>query len=122
MPSTAQIMLMAVGFRKKPVDNMMSVSSDPAKQSCIALAHVLEIKRTRWSDEDSNIKNTHRTQSDLRQGGVTKTQTSRALIERRDLETSAKTNRFGFGFGIWTRDPDSGDFKNLTGTFLSTPM
>jgi len=28
-------MLMAVGFRKKPVENVMSVSSDPAKQSFI---------------------------------------------------------------------------------------
>ena len=28
MPSRAQIMLMAVGFIKKPVENVMSVSSD----------------------------------------------------------------------------------------------
>ena len=30
-------MLIAVGFRKKPVENMMSVSSDPAKQSFIGI-------------------------------------------------------------------------------------
>jgi len=30
-------MLMAVGFRKKPVENVMSVSSDPAKQSFIGI-------------------------------------------------------------------------------------
>jgi len=33
-------MLMAVGFRKKPVENMMSVSSDPAKHK--ALLHALQ--------------------------------------------------------------------------------
>ena len=31
-------MLMAVGFRKKPVENVMSVSSDPAKQSFIGIS------------------------------------------------------------------------------------
>ena len=31
------IMLMTVGFRKKPVENVMSVSSDSAKQSFIGI-------------------------------------------------------------------------------------
>ena len=41
MPSRAQIMLMAVGFRKKPIGNIMSVSFDPAKQSCIGIFYEL---------------------------------------------------------------------------------
>jgi len=41
MPSRAQIMLMAVGFRKKPIENMMSVWFDPAKQSCIGIFYEL---------------------------------------------------------------------------------
>ena len=34
-------MLMADGFRKKPVENMMPVSSDPARQSCIGVFYEL---------------------------------------------------------------------------------